>query len=499
MKQSSALFVCSIGCVLLAGCGANGTGVAQEESTGQLSAALAMGSQRHDVAAIGFKVVAGGASCDSPGLQESMQSLEGAGLSPDLAGQGAGNAHPFADALFVLAPGSYTVCAAPLNDAQQASTECERASKDVLVQNGTTTEIVLISQCKGDPTGAVDAIVALNDPPRIDDLQIDTGKFISLCEQATLSAKASDPNGDDLAYHWKILSSAPGAAGSISEQGPSATFTPGAIGDYELELSVQDPFGGETALTFPIHVDGSCIPAVADTSIRTDLDARRNDNYGCQQYLEVGNSRGGGGIEANGPDAIRSLIRFDVSGLPVGSELASVLLELTVEGYVEEGPHSVFRIDAHPVTESGPRTPWHEGNGVEFEAFGSKLFDPPAGCVDVDTADGVAWAVGEQPDDANNQALPNFTKPWATTEVDSALVGPGDTVRLDITTLVRAWRDGSVPNFGIMLTDPKTTDHFRTIRFGSRDAKLRGYPSDTAVPPRWLVVDGPRLKVTLKP
>ena len=39
----------------------------------------------------------------------------------------------------------------------------------------------------------------------------------------------------------------------------------------------------------------------ADTYIRTDLDIRRNDNYGLQGFIEVGTSRGGGGSPTEGP------------------------------------------------------------------------------------------------------------------------------------------------------------------------------------------------------
>jgi len=53
----------------------------------------------------------------------------------------------------------------------------------------------------------------------------------------------------------------------------------------------------------------------ADTTVRTDQGARRNDNYGKTNTIMVGTGRGGGGIPFGGPDAIRSLLRFDLTGV----------------------------------------------------------------------------------------------------------------------------------------------------------------------------------------
>ena len=82
--------------------------------------------------------------------------------------------------------------------------------------------------------------------------------------------------------------------------------------------------GARESLAQPI-----VLPAVADAYIRTDLDIRRNDNYGCQQFVMVGTSRGGGGIPFGGADAMRALIQFDLSAIPPGS-VTSAILKLTI-------------------------------------------------------------------------------------------------------------------------------------------------------------------------
>lgn len=484
-----------LGVFTASGCGSDRTG-ADDGPSGRLAAALSTGSQAHDVTAIHFKVVEGGEPCGSGAIVESIEALQTEGLSAALLAPGAGNAHPFADSLFVLEPGNYTVCATPLDSNGHPSRECEEAAEDAEVTEGATTEIVLVSQCDGDPMGGLDAVLALNDPPRIEALDIDESKFITACEQAGLSVTAHDDNGDELDYDWQIVSAPPGAPGSIRGSGSSVTFIPGAPGDYTINLTVDDGLGATVSQSFPMHVGASCVLASADSSIRTDLDVRANDNHGCQQLIEVGSSRGGGGIAEGDADAIRALVRFDMSGLPEANELESVQLEMTLEPFVEHDPPSLFQLDVHRIIDSGARTPWQEGNGLEFDAFGVLLFDPPAGCVNTDDAEGVAWAAI----DANNQAQPDFDPfVFASAEVDSSVAVAGDVVRWDITQLVRGWRDGSVENLGIMLTDVTSDGAFRTVRFAARDAKLRDFPEDTEVPPRWGIYDGPRLIVTRTP
>jgi hypothetical protein len=46
--------------------------------------------------------------------------------------------------------------------------------------------------------GGLDTVVALNDPPKIDNLAISPSKFITQCETATITVTASDPDGDQL-------------------------------------------------------------------------------------------------------------------------------------------------------------------------------------------------------------------------------------------------------------------------------------------------------------
>lgn len=229
------------------------------------------------------------------------------------------------------------------------------------------------------------------------------------------------------------------------------------------------------------------IEAEADSHIRTDFDVRRNDNHGKQQYLEIGTSRGGGGIPFGGPDVMRALIRFDVSG--DSTRLAQrAILQLTVQNFFGP-PSTVFMVDVHRVLESGPLTPWIEGNG--FEGPNSTTQGAPPGAVWVDAAFGVAWAGVEDDsslDAANNHTQPNFDPTVvASARVDTGLTAIGDVIQWDITSLYNDWILAIAPNEGLLLRDVTTDRSFRTLRLGAREGNI--FELDGAV-------DGPRLVIS---
>jgi hypothetical protein len=212
---------------------------------------------------------------------------------------------------------------------------------------------------------------------------------------------------------------------------------------------------------------GLLLSAQADAAIRTDLDIRRNDNHGCEPSVIVGTSRGGGGIVFGGPDAMRSLVRFDLSSI-VKANLTNARLEMTLHSFDSGTPTSVYRVDVHRIIASSPRTPWVEGNGSEST--------PPPPCTGTDPSFGVAWAgAGDNPapDAANNTTQPDFDPVFAATAAigqSSAL--PGDVVQWDITALVNGWLAGTTPNFGLMLRDTSSDGGFRGVRFGAREGKI---------------------------
>lgn len=225
-----------------------------EQKTGRLTVECAGVTPTHDVTAVAFVVVSPRGTCaDDPIASVTTPALESEALPASLLPAGAGTAHPFADGLFVLAPGQYRVCATPLTQTGP-STECAPAEALVVVNPEGTNEIVLMSQCKGDPNGGLDVALGLNDPPLISGLTVTPSKFISVCERARLTVSATDPNGDRMTYSGTILSGPAGTPGSLTFAANVGTFIPGSPGDYQVKVTVTDGVGGSTSLQLPIHV-----------------------------------------------------------------------------------------------------------------------------------------------------------------------------------------------------------------------------------------------------
>jgi hypothetical protein len=229
-----------------------------------------------------------------------------------------------------------------------------------------------------------------------------------------------------------------------------------------------------TSLLALAQPDTLTLDADADTLVRTDVDARRNDNYGCEGGMQLGTGRGGGGIPWGGPDAMRSFIRFSMPSVSATS-VVHAELQVTIADFNQGTGSSVFLANVHRVVDSGPLTPWVEGNGTTA--------DPPAaGCVNVDAASGMAW----QGIDANNQTQPNVDPAIAaSTTAVQGIQHRGDLLRWDVTSLVRSWLDGTLSNYGLMLRDPSSDGTFRELYLASRE---RGAP-----------LYGPRLVLTVAP
>jgi hypothetical protein len=223
-----------------------------DEPTGRLAAALQFPPVVHDVQAVRLDVVAGGGSCADPPLDSKTIPLESAPLPATTAGPGSGM-HQFAHGLFVLAPGSYLVCATPLG-AAGPSAECAPTQGTIEVVADQTAALLLVSQCQGTASGGADVVVALNNPPKITALDAAPSGFITTCQSAALSVTASDPDGDTLSYAWAVLSGPAGA--TLHAADATATFF-GPAGDYLLGVTVTDAHTATATLSFPLRVSAA--------------------------------------------------------------------------------------------------------------------------------------------------------------------------------------------------------------------------------------------------
>lgn len=211
-----------------------------------------------------------------------------------------------------------------------------------------------------------------------------------------------------------------------------------------------------------------------DTYVRTDLDVRRNDNYGLQDFIEIGTGRGGDGKPAGSADAMRGLIfsfgkgDFNLSELP-NEPISSAILEMTVMDF-PNGTNEVYQIDIHRISDYGsaPYGYGREGNG--YEGVGG-----PIGSTDPDSAEGVAWAgadINTDPFAANNFTNSNFdSEIIASAIIKQNQTAPGSVIRWDVTKYIQSKGFGG----GIMLRDVTTSGFFRGIRLYSKDTPIEAY------------------------
>lgn len=163
-----------------------------------------------------------------------------------------GSEHLFADYFKVLPAGCYDVIATPTTAGGTPSQDCARAFKQgVVVLEGQTTEIFMISQCMGVDPGALDAIVALNHEPELKDVNFTDSKFA--CGSPTeICIEASDSDFDPL----EIVLEAPGC--DVAPVGEPGCFevTCHEIGKVELTALVYDLLGDGTRIEDWLAAEG---------------------------------------------------------------------------------------------------------------------------------------------------------------------------------------------------------------------------------------------------
>ena len=255
---------------------------------------LAATGSAYDVAEFAFSIHDAGDSCADPPITSSVVPLED-GVAPPWINGAAG--HRFSNALFVLPPGDYRACARPLQAGGAPSAVCQEASDLFAVTAGSTNEVVLASPCSGDVNGALDIVAILGDPPIIDDLDIAPSKFIGVCQSATITAAATDSNGNPVTtFNYEVVTQPAGSNPSIDAAQNPATFSTDTVGPYEVKVTAVDDAGSESTLTFPIHAI-ECDDLLLDAS-RRGLDrpgrgcgAVRQWRRRCGGPIQVGHHR----------------------------------------------------------------------------------------------------------------------------------------------------------------------------------------------------------------
>jgi hypothetical protein len=189
--------------------------------------------------------------------------LEPAMLPPEFEGSplDQGSSHPFADHFEVVPAGCYDIKATPITAQGTASEECAgAAAQDIKVEDGQTTEVFMISQCKGAEVGAVDSVVAFNQPPLLVNLTYNPSKFAVQNGLTTVCATAIDPNNDSIEFEWSFedggMCFGPTVASTTKDGGKvteCVNITPNATGSYWFEVRMYDLLTGEDGKPFRIE------------------------------------------------------------------------------------------------------------------------------------------------------------------------------------------------------------------------------------------------------
>jgi hypothetical protein len=187
------------------------------------------------------------------------------------------SAHQFADHFELLPAGCYDVAATPLTVDAAQSADCGAARRNgVQVRDGETTEIFLLSQCKGPEVGALDAVMAFNQPPQLVNLTYSPSKFIAAGESTTVCVTAADPNGDPLEFEWNQLAGGVDGESILSTQesqdasSQCVEIAPTQAGDFLFEVRIydllRDDAGAQVRIERALAENGS--PNLSNDSLR---------------------------------------------------------------------------------------------------------------------------------------------------------------------------------------------------------------------------------------
>ena len=205
--------LCAAGAVVFPACDdQSGRDDGAEGTIAETGAAVSVQlPEETDVA--GFQIVVTRVSCNGEAITPFTQTLDTTLLDLDITVKGTadGSLHPFADTFIPLEEGCYDILSMPVQADGSPSEDCAIAGQDgVVILDGTTTEIVLVSQCDGQVgVGAVDVISTLNRPPQIIEVGFPGGKFTSHCDAQQICATFFDPDADPIDVVWTQIGGVP--------------------------------------------------------------------------------------------------------------------------------------------------------------------------------------------------------------------------------------------------------------------------------------------------
>ncbi len=306
-RSKFAVLLCSI-LLILAGCAGDGEqqeGLQPTDELGVLKTTLVVDRSVIDVlgdnlSALRLDVSEGTSLVDSKTILLDLENTE-----TDVRG----------DAFFALKPAEYTVLATPLSKGGNLSTVCVSATTMATVIAAQTTEIRLNIVCNGEETGGLDIIIGVSYPPVIDDLVFIPSKFGLTCRRIGLQVFASEDSGDNLRFDWSVANQ--DANFSMNGTGAVAYFAAETATSFQATVKVSNESGGETSLSFPLHItEGDILQCLNDDR---DQDGWPNVVDNCPSVSNPGqqdsNNDGVGDACSNAADLV--ITRLGVTPQPV--------------------------------------------------------------------------------------------------------------------------------------------------------------------------------------
>ncbi len=250
--------------VIAAGCGTDSP-VEVDSDRGTLSFSLAF-PPANDVTQVEFRVV----NLATSDEQSRRVPLSPVGLPPEIDVELAG--HAFADWFVVLDPGDYAVTATPLDADGRPSRACASASGNATVVASETTELLLVSRCRGS-SGGLDVTLVFDHVPFIEEVDFRPSKFTCAGDVISIAVTASDADGDPLTFAWSIVDTPDNADDTsycLGYLGGLASFSALVPGRYEIVLTVSAA-GDSATLRMPIYVHRCPIEACPGDLVRDAL------------------------------------------------------------------------------------------------------------------------------------------------------------------------------------------------------------------------------------
>ncbi|MFB6372367.1 MAG: hypothetical protein ABEN55_04510 [Bradymonadaceae bacterium] len=217
-------------------------------------------------------------------LPGGFATFENAPLSSD-------SQHLFADAFFLVGAGCYNVTTQPLTDRGNPSEDCNPATRQrVSVEDGQTTEVLLVNQCRGADNGGIDVIGVTNHPPQLQNVEFQ--KKIDSCpprgqqtdEARRVCATATDPDGDPLEFVWKATDT-----GAVTGEVLETTRTVNE--DGSVQSCAQLAINQKGRHTFRLRVfdltgEGKRFEKVLAEQQNQDIQSRAGVDFGIQSTVD---------------------------------------------------------------------------------------------------------------------------------------------------------------------------------------------------------------------